>query len=549
MSPTTRDDPRPATPDLDAVRVTTTRVVSGLDSPVALAWRADDTRMFVAEQTGRVRVVSADGKLSSTPLLTVGPLSTGNEEGLLGLAFSPDGTKLYVDYTDPGMDVHVDEYRMAGESVVPASRRQVLLVQHPFANHNGGELVFGPDGMLYMSIGDGGSAGDPQHNGQNLGTLLAKILRIDPAAKGGAPYSVPADNPFVGRAGARTETWMWGLRNPWRFSFDRATGDMWIGDVGQDNYEEVDFAPKGEKGINWGWSAREGLHGYHGGAQPPGGRDPILNTTHTDGNCAIVGGYVYRGRAIPALRGVYLFGDDCRTAIVGVVARRAKSSTNATSDRGSKRSPVSGKTRRASSTRSRATAPCSVSPRPRRAARPTGASGGGALEHCCAEPARDRVRSDRRQVAQHLVRGARNDDRAVLDESVEARARDLGRLLPHEAGDIARGRVGTLLELGVREAGTQHGDRDTGAPQLLVHGFGERGDEGLGRAVGRVRRARLETRERRDVEDATPAALGHRARGRMREPDESDHVQIDLARLGVDRRACGTNRRCRSPRC
>jgi glucose/arabinose dehydrogenase len=315
---------QPATPDLGAVHITTTPVVTGLDSPVALAWRANDTRMFVAEQTGHVRVVSADGKLSSTPLLTVGPLSNGNEEGLLGLAFSPDGTKLYVDYTDPGMDVHVDEYRMAGESAVSSSRRQVLLVQHPFANHNGGELVFGPDGMLYMSIGDGGSAGDPQHNGQNLGRLLAKILRIDPAAKGAAPYTVPADNPFVGRAGARPETWMWGLRNPWRFSFDRATGDMWIGDVGQENYEEVDFAPKGEKGINWGWSLREGLHGYHGGEQPAGGRDPILNTAHTDGNCAIVGGYVYRGRAIPALQGVYLFGDDCRTAIVGVSTRGGK---------------------------------------------------------------------------------------------------------------------------------------------------------------------------------------------------------------------------------
>jgi glucose/arabinose dehydrogenase len=280
--------------------------------------------MFVAEQTGRVRVVSADGKLSATPLLTVGPLSTGNEEGLLGLAFSPDGTKLYVDYTDPGMDVHVDEYRMAGESAVPTSRRQVLFVQHPFANHNGGELVFGPDKMLYISIGDGGSAGDPHHNGQNMGTLLAKILRIDPAARGAAPYSVPADNPVVGHAGARTETWMWGLRNPWRFSFDRATDDMWIGDVGQDAFEEVDFAPKGEKGINWGWSAREGLHGYHFGAQPAGGRDPILETAHTDGNCAIVGGYVYRGKAIPALRGVYLFGDDCRTDIVGVVEGAGK---------------------------------------------------------------------------------------------------------------------------------------------------------------------------------------------------------------------------------
>jgi glucose/arabinose dehydrogenase len=200
----------------------------------------------------------------------------------------------------------------------------VLFVEQPFANHNGGQVTIGTDGMLYIGLGDGGSAGDPNHNGQNLDTLLAKILRINPTAQGNAAYSVPASNPFVGRAGARPETWMWGLRNPWRFSFDRRTGDMWIGDVGQDNYEEIDFAPKGDKGINWGWSDREGLHGFHGGEQPPGGRDPILDTTHSDGNCAIVGGYVYRGKAIPAFDGVYVYGDNCNIQIVGVVQSGGK---------------------------------------------------------------------------------------------------------------------------------------------------------------------------------------------------------------------------------
>ena len=310
---------QPAAPDLAAARITLKPFLDGLDSPVALAWRAHDPRMFVAEQSGGIRVVSADGTLSPTPLLTIGPLSNGNEEGLLGIAFSPDGSKLYVDYTDPGMDVHVDEYTMQGDRAVATSRRQVLLVDHPFSNHNGGELLFGPDGMLYIGLGDGGGAGDPRRNGQNLGSLLAKILRINPTASASAPYSVPADNPFVGKAGARPETWMWGLRNPWRFSFDRTTGDMWIGDVGQNEYEEVDFARTGEKGVNWGWSAREGLHQYRG-PTPAGARDPILETTHSDGNCALVGGYVYRGRAVPALDGVYVFGDSCRPELVGVVA-------------------------------------------------------------------------------------------------------------------------------------------------------------------------------------------------------------------------------------
>jgi glucose/arabinose dehydrogenase len=308
-----------ATPDLSAVHLTTTAVVSGLDSPIALAWRANDTRMFVAEQSGRVRVVSDDGTLSPTPLLTVGPLSHGNEEGLLGLTFSPDGTKLYVDYTDPGDDTHVDEYTMQGDVAVPSSRRRILVVQQPYSNHKGGEVITGPDGMLYIGLGDGGSENDPARVGQNKGSFLSKILRINPAASGGAPYSVPADNPFVGEAGTRPETWMWGLRNPWRFSFDRATGDVWIGDVGQNKYEEIDYARAGAKGVNWGWSDREGAHDFNGTA-PAGARDPILETDHSDGNCAVVGGYVYRGRAIPALRGVYIFGDDCRPNVVGVIA-------------------------------------------------------------------------------------------------------------------------------------------------------------------------------------------------------------------------------------
>jgi len=279
--------------------------------------------MYVAEQRGDVRIVGADGRILATPVLTVTGLSHGNEEGLLGITFSPDGTKLYVDETVANNDTHVDEYRMRGDVADPASRRTLLVQQQPSSNHKGGEVIFGPDGMLYIGLGDGGFEDDPSNVGQNTDTLLAKILRIDPAPAGGAPYTVPADNPFVGRAGSRPETYMWGLRNPWRFSFDRTSGDLWIGDVGQDKYEEIDYVGAGEKGINFGWSAREGFHAFKG-ARPPGSRDPLLEVAHSTGACAIVGGYVYRGRAIAALRGVYVFGDDCRAPIVGVVQQNGR---------------------------------------------------------------------------------------------------------------------------------------------------------------------------------------------------------------------------------
>ena len=315
---------RPASPpDLARVRVALAPVVSGLNSPVALAWRAHDTHMFVAEQSGRVRVVDANGRLASTPVLTVGPLSRGNEEGLLGITFSPDGSKLYVDYTDPGNNTHVDEYTMRGEIAVASTRREVLVQPQPYSNHKGGEVITGPDGLLYIGLGDGGSEDDPDHVGQNPTTLLSKILRVNPAPKGSAPYSVPADNPFVGQSGFRPETWMWGLRNPWRFSFDRTTRDLWIGDVGQNKYEEIDLARAGEKGINWGWSARDGFHAFRGATRKDA-RDPLLETRHADGNCAIVGGYVYRGRAIPTLDGVYVYGDNCRSNLVGVVAANGR---------------------------------------------------------------------------------------------------------------------------------------------------------------------------------------------------------------------------------
>jgi glucose/arabinose dehydrogenase len=193
-----------------------------------------------------------------------------------------------------------------------------------FPNHNGGSLVMGPDNMLYIGVGDGGGAGDTLHNAQNLDALLGKILRIDPHPNGSAAYTIPSDNPFANAAGDRPEIWMWGLRNPWRFSFDRLTHDTWIGDVGQNLYEEVDYAPAGQSGINWGWNQREGFHPFNGGAEPDGARDPILERSHDAGDCAIIGGFVYRGSAIASFNGAYVFGDECTGELRAVVQSDGK---------------------------------------------------------------------------------------------------------------------------------------------------------------------------------------------------------------------------------
>ncbi|MCU1353078.1 MAG: glucose/sorbosone dehydrogenase-like protein [Acidimicrobiales bacterium] len=306
----------PAAPVLTDVHAKLVTYATGLVAPVAITWRHGDPRMYVAEQGGHVRVVYQGHVVATSLTLTV---STGAEQGLLGIAFSADGTKMYVDYTDANGDTRVDEYTMQTYKAVVSSRRQLLFQKQPYVNHNGGQVVVGPDGMLYVSFGDGGGAGDPQGNGQKLTTLLGKIVRIDPRPRGYSSYQIPPDNPFAGRGfAARGEIWMYGLRNPWRFTFDRTTGDMWIGDVGQNKYEEVDYAPAGTKGQNWGWNQREGFHSYRG-AQPADGRDPLFERAHTDGDCSVTGGYVYRGRAIPALTGAYVWGDFCAGNITAVV--------------------------------------------------------------------------------------------------------------------------------------------------------------------------------------------------------------------------------------
>jgi|tagenome__1003787_1003787.scaffolds.fasta_scaffold20982727_5 glucose/arabinose dehydrogenase len=302
--------PAAAPINLAAANVALKPVATGLTSPVAIAFRGKDTtRMYVAQQTGSI--VSVTNGHASAPLVRFN-VSSGGEEGLLGIAFSNNGKKLYADITDPKGDIRIIEFTMSGAKPLNGSRRQLLTIpHHTFPNHNGGDLQIGADNMLYISVGDGGGGGDTLHNGQNTNSLLGKILRINPNRNGSAQYSIPPGNPFAGQAGKRGAIWMYGLRNPWRFSFDRANHDLWIGDVGQNLYEEIDYAKAGEKGINYGWNAREGFHPYNGGAMPAGARDPLLERSHDDGDCAITGGYVYRSKTIANFYGAYVFGDTC----------------------------------------------------------------------------------------------------------------------------------------------------------------------------------------------------------------------------------------------
>lgn len=304
--------------DLSSVSVELTEVATGLDSPVAFAARSDDDALYVAEQPGRVRAIR-DGEVDDQAVLDVsGDLTAGGEQGLLGICFSPDGALLYIDFTDHDGNTRVQEFEMRDDGTADeASRRELLFVEQPYGNHNGGHVMFGPDGMLYVGLGDGGSAGDPEGNGQDLGALLGKILRIDPRASGDDPYSVPADNPFLDDDGARPEIWMYGLRNPWRFSWDRATHDLWIGDVGQNEWEEIDFTPAGQSGVNFGWNAREGAHDYAGSA-PEVVVGPIYEYSHAEGGVSVTGGFVYRGSAIPDLVGAYLFADYAQGDIVAL---------------------------------------------------------------------------------------------------------------------------------------------------------------------------------------------------------------------------------------
>jgi glucose/arabinose dehydrogenase len=300
--------------------------VAEVSAPTAAAVRAGDSSLYVAEQAGVVRAVR-DGALDPQPALDIGNRTlNGGEQGLLGLAFSPDGSKLYVHYSDRtnNGDNQVDEFTMSGNAADPSSRRPLLTVETLQANHNGGQLAFGPDGFLYIGLGDGGGAGDrgeghaPGGNGQSLDTLLGKILRIDPRPSGDAPYTIPPDNPFA-RDGGRPEIWAYGLRNPWRFSFDGETGDLWIGDVGQNAWEEIDFVPAGEgAGANYGWARLEGNHPFDGEA-PPDAVPAIFEYPNPDEGCSVTGGFVYRGERIANLRGAYVFADYCTAELRALV--------------------------------------------------------------------------------------------------------------------------------------------------------------------------------------------------------------------------------------
>ena len=294
-----------------------TEFVVGLSTPVDIAFRPDDLTFFVAQQDGYVIPVRDGGSIAGTPVLDIhDKVSNGGEQGLLGLAFHPNEPLAYVDYTDTSGDTQIVEYAVADDGTFDvASARTVLSVDQPHANHNGGKITFGPDGLLYIGLGDGGAANDPDRRALNVSQLLGKILRIDPTATtDGQPYTVPADNPFVGVAGARPEIWSVGLRNPWRFDFDPANGDLWISDVGQNAWEEIDHAPAASgagRGVNFGWSAFEGTHRFNDDQPADGATPPVYEYPHGDDGCSVSGGAVYRGSAVPSLVGWYVFSDYC----------------------------------------------------------------------------------------------------------------------------------------------------------------------------------------------------------------------------------------------
>jgi len=302
----------PAATTFDPARVTiaTEQVADGFEQPLFVTHAGDGSnRTFVVEKTGAIKLLDGSVFLDIADRIT----ASGYEQGLLGLAFHPqfaDNGHFYVYYTARDGTNTVSRFsatadRQEGD---PATEMVLIEQEDPAANHNGGMIAFGPDGMLYIGLGDGGGANDQFGNGQNGDTFLAKILRID--VNGGEPYAVPQDNPYVNDAALVPETWAWGLRNPWRFSFDRATGDLYIGDVGQNQWEEINFQPAGSTGgENYGWPVREGAHCFRDqNCDITGLTDPIAEYNHQEG-ISVTGGYVYRGQQIPALQGVYVFGD------------------------------------------------------------------------------------------------------------------------------------------------------------------------------------------------------------------------------------------------
>lgn len=312
------------TPQAATGNITTIRVASGLALPTFVIGAPNDTsRLFILEQSSGLIHLLKNGQLASTPFLDLSSQvsSDGGERGLLGLAFHPNFTAngwFYVNYIDKSGNTVVARYHATPglDTADPNSQHLILHVTQPYPNHNGGMLAFGADGYLYIGLGDGGSEGDPGNRSQNGQELLGKMLRID--VTGGDPYAIPPNNPFVNNAAMRPEIWALGLRNPWRYSFDRATGDLYIADVGWNDWEEIDVQLAGQGGQNYGWRIFEGNHatGLSGLSQVvPNLTAPVYQYNHSGGNCAVTGGYVYRGSALPELQGLYFFADYCSARI------------------------------------------------------------------------------------------------------------------------------------------------------------------------------------------------------------------------------------------
>jgi len=290
--------------------------IGAFDQPVDVATRPGLAELYVVEQPGRVIAVT---DLSTDVALDITDLTDARgEQGLLGLAFHPAADLAYVDFTDRNGDTVIAEVGVDPTTglFVRESYREVLTIDQPYSNHNGGQLAFGPDQLLYIGVGDGGSGGDPERHALDLTSRLGKILRIDPLSDGVEPFAVPADNPFADDASADPTIWAYGLRNPWRFSFDPVNGDLWIGDVGQGDYEEINHSTATDRrdaarGANFGWSAFEGFERFNDDQSPDGALAPLFVYDHGDGRCSVTGGTVVRGDSVPDLAGWYLFGDYC----------------------------------------------------------------------------------------------------------------------------------------------------------------------------------------------------------------------------------------------
>ena len=297
--------------------------VAEIASPVDLAWRANDSALYVVGRHGQVVRFDDDERRL---VLTIDDITNSEgSRGLLGLAFSPDGAKAYISYNGVDGATNIAELAVSGDGAMDrGSLRVVMTVDQPYGDHNGGDLAFGPDGMLYVGLGDGGAEGDPDRRAQDLGDLLGKLLRVDPTTPSGdLGYTVPADNPFVGVQGARGEIWSVGLRNPWRFSFDPETGDLWLTDVGQERFEEINVAPALDglaagRGSNFGWSAFEGSAPFNTDVTADNDSKPIFEYDHSGGRCAISGGVRARGAGAAPLVGWYVFADYCTGHIMAL---------------------------------------------------------------------------------------------------------------------------------------------------------------------------------------------------------------------------------------